>query len=219
MQTARSRCCNESMVVDSGFMTCVNCGSVTQRELDVGNIGFSSYGAPITSNVYTRSSRFSNKVLANLLGKTHHRCDDGLLLYLRQCRIKKKLQTPEQLLLRIADYTSPSMRKPYAFARQYWEQVTFQKVPPISQREEQFICKCFDECFFAWERLNLGRPKFPMTCVLRLIITQFNLSENAHYICRFARELRCPVRRLRYKKCFKKCIAYIKQNEQRCGFF
>ena len=218
MLTVLSSCYEADVVLDCGFNCCTSCGKVVQRELDTTCTSYNAcWGTVMNTTPYTRSSRFNTKILAALLGNVNHRCDAGLLRWLHFCNRKNRLATPEMLLKRISDYKT-TIRKPYIHSRCYWIAVKGGKLPTISNDEVVFIEKTFAELFYAWERLNLKKPKFPFTTALRLIVEKFELSDNMKYLCRFARKLRCPNRKKRYKENFEKCVAYIQTHAERTGW-
>ena len=214
MHCARSKCCNAQIVLDGGYSCCVACGGISKRELSSEITPFESTAThALVSQPYTRTSRFTKKILGALLGSatSHHKCQEGLLAYLRE-RMRRGVEcsTPESILMRIAEYKSKS-RKPYIHARAYYEALW--GVTPISppENEIRFISLAFEEIYFAWTRLDLGTPRFPMTTVLRLIVDYFDLT-NSKFLVRFGRVLRCPNRKQRYQENFKLCIQYLKQN-------
>ena len=215
MQNPSHRCCDEAdhFVLDNGYMTCVWCGKVGRRELDVSNTAFGNIPSRLKTN-YTRTGRFTNKIMGALQKRHHHNLDAKLLTFLRSA---SKCATPEDLLLCISQWERCPRgdRKPYIFAVRYWEALGG-SVKSISAREEKFICNIFHEIFFAAERLHLERPRFPMTTLLQLIVEEFATSREANYLIRFTKRLRCQIRQARYTDHFKQCISYIKENVERC---
>ena len=218
MQNEASSYCKDSIIVDCGFNCCAACGAVVQRELNTTCTSYNAcWGTVMNTTPYTRSIRFNTKILAALLGRVNHRCDPGLMRWLRFCERKDRVRTPEMLLKRISDYKT-TIRKPYIHSRCYWVALKGEKFPEINPREIAFIEKTFAELFYAWERLNLGTPRFPFTTALRLTVERFGLSSNMKYLCRFARALRCQTRAKRYKENFELCVSYMKDHADRTGW-
>jgi hypothetical protein len=213
MQNLLHRCCeNAAHVLDNGYITCVSCGCVHIRELDVANTAFGHTPSRLKTN-YTRSGRFATKIIGSLLKRHHHNMDESLLATLRARAAD--LKTPEDLLLAISRWEGKG-RKPYIFAVRYWEALG-RTMRVISDKEERFICNVFGEIFFAAERLEIEGPRFPMTTLLQLIVEEFEMSPEAIFMIRFTKRLRCQFRQARYTANFKRCISYIKKNESRCN--
>ena len=217
---AISQCCKSTFVVDGGFSCCRNCGGVAIRELDVNHTSFLQNTYTLKSNQYTRTKRFSQKILGALLRKTNYKPNPNLMLYLNSCRRRGLIQTPEDLLDAMSLYKTGGERRPYMHAATLWnEMVGTRKLPELAIAEERFISMIFEEIFYVWTRLELSRPRLPMSQALILIVHHFNLSTNAKFLVRFARKLKCGQRRERYKRLFLKCIAHIRNDENRVGRF
>ena len=217
MLTTGMSCCEaRSTIVCESFVTCVNCGAVGRRELDARETCWEHRPTIGHRSVYTRKARFQ-KILAALLLRTEHRCDESLLLYLKSEKRQGRVTKPEDIIKCISKYKT-SIRKPYMFARYYWREMVGSPTVIPSRDEIEFIVKTFNEIFYAWTRLSLKNPRFPMATAIRLIVHHFDLSNEAKFMCRFARVLRCQTRAKRYEKNFKLCIAYIKQHAERTGW-
>lgn len=120
MQNLLHRCCEGAAhVLDNGYITCVSCGCVHIRELDVTNTAFGHTPSRLKTN-YTRSGRFTTKIMGSLLKRHHHNMDENLLATLRDAQKRATLKTPEDLLLAISRWET-KWRKPYIFAVRYWE--------------------------------------------------------------------------------------------------
>jgi len=192
---------------------------VNGRELDVGVTCFAQQNMYLCTQQYTREGRFNNKILAAIFygGVAPHVMHKGLVKFLVQARITGKFEKPEDIIKLIGEYRT-TIRKPYIHARTYYEAVFGVTLNTPNELELRFIENTFTEVFYAWERLKLGKPRFPYTTVLRLIVDEFALSDETRFLVRFARRLKCEVRTERYARCFKLCIAYIKQNASRTGW-
>ena len=99
----------------------------------------------------------------------------------------------------------------------YYESIFNVDLPKIPDKELNLINKIFAEVFYASKRLNLPRPTFPMSMLLRLIVDFFAFGEDTQYVVRFAKLLRCPCRRRRYKMLFLKCLLYLINHGHRTG--
>ena len=186
---------------------CVVCGKVVARDLNTSNTSFSQRFSSLGQKRYSRKKRFNNRILGALQRRINHSLDLQLVRYLKQCHRRKKLNSPEELLLRMSEYRSP--RKPYLHALLYWTEVTGEKVELMTREDEHFISMWFDEIFFARNRLAFPRPRPPMATLLQLVVQEFDL-KNVKYLVRFTRHLRCPARTRKYYDQTQKCFAYIK---------
>ena len=192
------------LVEDTGFMVCINCGCVKSRALETVNRSFGT----ITSRLrpaYTRSGRFVKKVLGALNRRVSCFKNKLLLEHLRE----KKVSTPEAVLEGIRTWiTGSDARKPYVNASFYGAELGLGDVT-MSARDITFICKIFDEIFFAHKRLQFTGPNFPFSELLHLIVESFEFDACTVYVTRYAKRLRCPIRTERYAKMFRKCLRYI----------
>ena len=195
------------IVVECGMRVCVVCGKVVARDLNTSNTSFSQRFSSLGQKRYSRKKRFNNRILGALQRRINHSLDLQLVRYLKQCHRRKKLNSPEELLLRMSEYRSP--RKPYLHALLYWTEVTGEKVELMTREDEHFISMWFDEIFFARNRLAFPRPRPPMATLLQLVVQEFDL-KNVKYLVRFTRHLRCPARTRKYYDQTQKCFAYIK---------
>ena len=207
--------CSASPVTDSGYECCPGCGTVVRRELDVNHMSFLQSVSKLHTNAYTRTARFSEKIVAALLRKTCYKPRPNMILYLNSCKRANQINEPEDLLLAIANY-KPTARRPHMHATSLWEAtVGTEPLPQLAESEERFIKLLFEEIFYVWTRLNFARPRLPMGQAIVLIVKTFKLSSEAHYLVRFIRKLKCDKRRARYALLFKKCLEAIINDEHR----
>jgi len=206
-------------VTEAGYTCCSACGTIATRELDVNHTSFLQSHRRLPATTYTRTSRFSKKIVAALLRQTTYVPNPNIILYLDSCRERNLIKSPENLLDAIANYKTPA-RRPYMHATSLWgAMATTPKIPAISLREECFIIAMFEEIFYVWTRLELGRPRLPMGQAIILIVTTFGLSPQAHFIIRFIRKLKCDKRRARYHRLFHKCLGHIANDDKRRSRF
>ena len=89
--------CNaeEQFVVEQGYETCVRCGAVRRRELDVNNTAYYTHGNGDNNNnnnhhhyplknPYTRIKRFRKKIMGALQRRLNHDMNLGVLALLKQ---------------------------------------------------------------------------------------------------------------------------------------
>ena len=191
------------LVEDTGFMVCVNCGCVKSRALETANKSFGT----ITSRLrpaYTRSGRFVKKVLGALNRRVSCSTHKLLLEHLKE----KKAATLEAVLEGIRTWITKDARKPYVNAAFYGVELGLGDVT-MSKRDIVFICKIFDEIFFAHKRLQFTGPNFPFSELLHLIVESFEFDPSTVFVTRYAKRLRCPIRTKRYAVMFHKCMNYI----------
>ena len=185
-------------------MVCINCGCVKSRALETANKSFGT----VTSRLrpaYTRSGRFVKKVLGALNRRVSCSLHKLLLAHLRE----KKVSTPEAVLEGIRTWiTGSDARKPYVNASFYGAELGLGDVT-MSARDVTFICKIFDEIFFAHKRLQFTGPNFPFSELLHLIVESFEFDACTVFVTRYAKRLRCPIRTERYAKMFRECLRYI----------
>ena len=203
-----SKCCNAALVCEHGYVACAGCGCVARRELDTNVVTYQQCGA-YSFSAYTRKNRFCRKIVGSLLGRVGHAIDVDLLNDIK----RTGASTPEGFLEAIAKHKT-ICRRPYIHVTRYWE-ATGRSLPTMSDFEVKFLERMFDNLFFAWARLGLPDPQFPYTTLLQLIVHHFQLSENAHFLIRFTRRLRCAKRRVRYALLFEKCVAYVANHGER----
>ena len=210
-------CCENAAppVIDSGYACCPSCGRVSKRELDVNHISFLQSVSKLHVNQYTRTSRFSEKIVGALLRKTSFKPNPNMILCLNDLRRRGEIEEPEDLLVAVASYKTTA-RRPYMHATSLWSAMHgTAALPEIDAREEKFIKMLFEEIFYVWTRLNFPRPRLPMGQAIVLIVKTFELSEQAHFLIRFIRKLKCAKRSRRYANLFKKCLEYIRNDDNR----
>ena len=211
-------CCeNPLMVCDSGYNCCTRCGQVKARAaLETSVQAFASrVSHAIKTRTYTRQSRFNTKIVSALFYCQHspHQVHTGLLRFLNSEKRNGNYSKPEDTITLISRYRT-NIRKPYLHARTYYESVFNVKLKTISLKERLFIEQTFKEIFYAWNRLNLGKPAIPYCTCLRLIIEEFG-SKEARFMARFLRKLKCQLRERRYRQNFLQCLNHIKLNARR----
>jgi hypothetical protein len=210
-----SPCCEAPWVVDNGFKCCCQCGAVASRELDVNATCFQQSVSKLQTSQYTRTGRFSQKVVGALLGTTNWTPKPELMVYLNSCRARNLASDPEQLLNCVALYKTQT-RRPYMHATTLWRNmVGTPKIPKLRQSDAQFICDVFTEIFYVWSRLDFDRPRLPMGQAIILIVDTFEMGEAAQYLVRFVRKLKCQRRRKRYATLFLKCCHCIRNDRHR----
>ena len=212
-----SRCCDAGeFVCDNGFCCCVACGKVASRELDVRVMSFAqSVPRRLVYQQYTRCARFSDKIVAAWLGRTNYKPSPAIILYLNAEWAASRVRTPEELLTAIASFASCA-RRPYMHATTLWSaSLATPPLPTLHPATVHFINKFFEEIFYVWTRLDLGRPRLPMGQAIVLIVTTFGMCEEAQFLSRFIRRLKCPKRRARYLRLFTKCVHHIVNDRRR----
>jgi hypothetical protein len=188
---------------------------VARRELDVNHLSFLQSVSKLHYSQYTRTARFSQKIVGALLRQTNYTPNPNMILYLNSCRRRAIIDSPEDLLVAIANYKTTE-RRPYMHSTTLWNAMAnTSELPKMELREELFVKLIFEEIFYVWTRLELERPRLPMGQAIILIVTTFDMSDEAKYLVRFIRKLKCEKRRERYFRLFHKCLQYIKQDEQR----
>jgi hypothetical protein len=210
-----SPCCNSQYVLDNGYMCCRSCGAIKARELDVNHISFLQNVSKLHSVQYTRLGRFSQKIVGSLLQTTNYKPPENMILYLNSCRQRGVCETPEDLLVAIANYKT-TVRRPYMHSTTLWSNmVGTPKIPTLGDVDKRFMCLIFEEIFYVWTRLDFERPRLPMGQAIVLIVENFNMGPTAKYLVRFIRILKCAKRRERYSRLFKKCLRHIKHEQHR----
>jgi len=149
---------------------------------------------------YSRRTRFLKKILGALRLTASHTIDAKLMEYLK----KLKIDTPEELLSAIGKFPSKG-RRPYQFAMFYWYALG-KPVPRCTDADVRMLVYEFDQIQTAWNRLNIKRPCFPYVFVLEKLVEAAKYSKGVKAFVPFLRKLRCPKRRVRYEKLFRKCI-------------
>jgi hypothetical protein len=214
-----SPCCNSQYVLDNGYMCCRSCGAIKARELDVNHISFLQNVSKLHSVQYTRLGRFSQKIVGSLLQTTNYKPPENMILYLNSCRQRGVCETPEDLLVAIANYKT-TVRRPYMHSTTLWSNmVGTPTIPTLGDVDKRFMCLIFEEIFYVWTRLDFERPRLPMGQAIVLIVENFNMGPTAKYLVRFIRKLKCPKRRERYASLFQKCLLYIKHEQHRSRRF
>ena len=192
------------LVEDAGFVVCMYCGCVKSRSnLTTKNTSFGT----VTSRMrpaYTRSGRFTKKILGALNRRISAQVDELCVKHLKE----RKIKTPEDVLEGIRTWVTTSARKPYVNAA-YYGRILGLKDVVMSPRDEVVIRLIFDEVFFAHKRLGFKGPNFPFSELLHLIVESFEFDESTKYVVRYAKRLRCPIRTARYEIMFRYCMAYI----------
>ncbi len=177
----RKTCCGQECVADEGFIFCQACGKTVAQHLETSSTCYSQscYYVPIG---YTRKSRFVKKVLGALRMMATHNVNSNLMSYLK----KRKVDTPAQLLQAIAVFPTKG-RRPYSYAMYYWKALG-NEVPQCTDADVRLITAEFDNIFFAWERLQLKRPKFPYAFLFRKLVgTNTAYSKGARELVPFMR--------------------------------
>ena len=203
------KCTDPRFVTDSGFKTCVLCGCVAGRDIDTRHVCYSQSLYSLRTTNYSRKMRFDQKILAALQRDVSHNINSALLSYLRQCKRRGMISTPEDLLSRMSEWQSA--RKPYIYAVFYWENLFNTTLPKIDHVDAMLLKRVFEEVFFAWERLRLPTPRIPIATCMQLIVKEYQL-DSAKFLVRFTRKLRCKVRQKRYEEAFEKCLTYISKH-------
>jgi hypothetical protein len=212
---ATSLCCEAPYVTEGGFTCCTGCGAVARRELDENKISFLQNVSYLNNPLYTRAGRFSKKIVAALLQKTSYTPPEHIVLYLNDAHRRGVLVQPEDIITAIAKYKTTA-RRPYIYATCLWNAMAYTApIPEISDVNERFIKILFEEIFFSWTRLDIARPRLPMSQAIVLIVENFQLGDEATYLIRFIRKLKCQRRRARYFFYFRKCLRYISNDAKR----
>ena len=218
MHVACLTCKGQHFVCEAGYRTCIRCGVVAGVQLDADATGYQNVPTHSIKVSYTRINRFKTKILGALQRHLNHRVDTEVLSLL-----KTKFDKPPTPELFIDGLTqielNSNRRKPYMYVAYYYEYIFNVTLPHIPTHEEKIINRFFAEIFYATNRLQLLRPTYPMTTLLRLIVFTFEFSPETTYIVRFAKGLRCAKRRRRYREDFEKCCAYIRNDGDRSGLF
>jgi len=210
MNSPVARCCNcngESFVVESGYNTCISCGTVISTDLNENACSFDHTPTHSIRTTYTRIKRFKSKILGGLNRNLHHTIDQEIFSLLKE-RLDTRPVSPEQFLDHLSSLEI-GRRKPYIHVVYYFEAIYKVRLPVIPQEELEKIANLFHEIFFANDRLKLERPTFPMATLLRLIVDNFEFSLKTQLVARFAKRLRCERRRRRYRLMFQKCCRFI----------
>jgi hypothetical protein len=220
-----SQCCDGgdggdgAFVLDNGFTCCRNCGGVRKRELDVNHMSFNQQVSRLAPTQYTRTARFSQKVVGALLQTTNYKPTNSMILYLNSCRRRNLINTPEELLTAVANYKTDT-RRPYMHATTLWTNMIHTTAIPVLQDvDKRFICLMFEEIFYVWTRLDFPTPRLPMAQAIFLIVEQFDMGATAKYLTRFLRKLKCIKRRTRYVRLFTNCLSHIKNERHRSQRF
>ena len=219
MQSKTETCCSEPLASRDGFLVCLHCGKMFRPHLDTHMTSYNQCFGYIKSG-YSRKNRFEKKLIASLRCLAHYNIDTELVKHLK----KLKIETPEQLLVGIAQYPKKKPRKPYMYATYYWVALG-KSIPCMTENDIRMLDHSFDQIFFAWRRLRVSGPHFPYAYLMRKIVSDSDeFSDNIRYLMRFLRVLRCRSRRLRYDKLFETCknldlknATYNIINESNCG--
>ena len=196
------------MIIDEeSFAVCSECGVVSRRHLDTSVISFGSSSTPMR-HVYTRKGRFSTKIIGTLL-----RTGLTPMLHTELVDIVRNCVEPEDVVSAIAAWKPPAnTRRPYIHAAYYWI-AAGGTLPDVPEHEIRRVILAFEDCFFAWHRLNIVGPSFPYVWLLRALVAPGNglceFSEGLRMITRFTKPMRCEKRNKRYAEIFKKCVRYV----------
>lgn len=210
--------CNGSTVIDSGYHTCIKCGAIQRRQLDQNATSFDHSATHSLKIEYTCITRFTKKIMAALQRSLHHNIDLDVRRLLAKMFTAESRPTPERFIDAMSVIRlDRRRRKPYNYMTYYYESIFNVDLPVIPDAELKRINLIFAEVFYASKRLNLCRPMFPMTVLLRLIVDFFEFSDETKYVVRFAKQLRCMSRRRRYKMMFVKCLLYLINHGKRTG--
>ena len=192
------------------------CGQIARRQLDENATSFDHAATHSIKIEYTRITRFTKKIMAALQRRLHHNIDKTVRDLLAEMFTDIDRPSPERFIDAVSVIRlDRQRRKPYNYVIYYYESIFNVELPKIPEHELTLINKIFCEVFYASKRLNLPRPTFPMSMLLRLIVDFFDFSEDTQYVVRFAKLLRCPCRRRRYKALFIKCLLYLINNGYR----
>lgn len=219
MHSKTETCCSEPLASRDGFLVCLQCGKVARRHLDTRHTSYTQCFGYVKPG-YSRKNRFEKKLIASLRCLAHYNIDVKLVAHLKTLNI----ETPEQLLVGIAQYPKKKPRKPYMYATYYWRALG-KHAPPMTPNDIRLLDLAFDQIYFAWRRLHVNGPQFPYAYLMRKIVADSpEYSDNIRYLMRFMRVLRCRSRRLRYDKLFETCknldlknVTYYVINEPGCG--
>ena len=218
MHSARAEQCSKcggSFVVDNGFKCCRECGCVAKRELDSNHTSFNQNVSKLRGVTYTRTGRFTKKIIAALVREATWRPSNHLMIYLNDLRRKNQLKTPEDLLVYISQYQTQD-RRPYMYATILWTAMdNTPKILDMPRHEIDFLKEFFNEIFYVWTRLGFEKPRLPMAQAVILIVEVFKLSPAAQQTIRFVRRLKCPIRQARYRLLFQKCCIAIVNDDYR----
>ena len=191
-------------IVDNGYNVCCDCGRVGPQALDVRNVSYSGVRSGYIRILYTRSNRFSSKVLSALNRKISCAIDPNLVKHLK----KNKASQPEDVLEGIRTWVTSAKRKPYIFASTYGMEIGL-KDWTMDPNDICRIQTIFDEIFFAHKRLQFDGPNFPFSELLHHICDNFEMEPCTQYVVRYAKRLRCDSRTRRYKAMFDMCLAHV----------
>ena len=193
-------CCTEPVAIRDGFLVCLECGKMKRHHLDTRMTSYNQCFGYVKP-AYSRKNRFEKKLIASLRCLAHYNIDTGLLNHLK----KFNIETPEKLLVGIAQYPKTKPRKPYMYATYYWVALG-KHIPSMTANDIRLLHQTFDQIFFAWNRLHVRGPQFPYAYLMRKIVADSHeFSDNIRYLMRFLRVLRCRSRRLRYDRLFDTC--------------
>ena len=159
----RQNCCGVPCIADDGFAVCTVCGKMVAQHLETSSTCFSQSCYYVPAG-YTRKTRFVNKVLGALRMLATHNVNPKLMEFLK----KREINNPDDLLDAISAFPIKG-RRPYSYAMFYWKALGFE-VPRCTDADVRLLTREFDEMFFAWERLNLKRPKFPYAYLFRKLV-------------------------------------------------
>ena len=198
---AKSRCCENTLIVDDGYYICTNCGTVERPCLDTGRTAYNHTPKFTIVKPYSRKTRFFKKCLALLLCQVHCKLNEHLLEFLKA----KPIKTPEDLFVYMGKYETKG-RRPYDAIVFYWVALGF-KQPRCTDLDIKHLRRDFDNICFAWDRLGFKRPRFPYSFLFRKIVDSGGekYSPGMHELTKFVRKLCCPSRRRRYESIYKKC--------------
>ena len=190
-------------ITDNGYFVCCYCGRVGPQALDVRNVSY-THESGYLRVMYTRSNRFSSKVLGALNRKISCAIDPNLVNHLK----KNNATQPEDVVEGIRTWVTSAKRKPYIFASTYGVAIGL----PDYTMDPNDICRIvtiFDEIFFAHKRLRFKGPNFPFSELLHLICENFEMEATTEYVVRYAKRLRCDTRTQRYKEMFDECLTHV----------
>lgn len=204
MYSKESTCeCSVSDIIhENGFVVCVTCGEIFRRSLETSHVSFQQQHYRIQT-LYSRRSRFEKKVLGSLRRFTNHEISSDLMDFL----LKHRPETPQELLRNISLWKTTE-RRPYQHAMDYW--VALGNHQPVCTDADVRLLKVkFDDFFFAWERLQLMRPKFPYAYLFnKIVIGSEKFSDGMKALVQFVRILRCRKRKKRYDILYEKCVNF-----------
>ena len=201
-----SLCCTSETASEGGFVLCLCCGKIQSPALETGCTSY-NHSSYYMAKPYSRKSRFEKKVLGLLRRRANHKIDEDLMIFLKT----RKIKTPQNLLCEISLYPTKG-RRPYSAIMYYW--VCLGKTQPVCTDADVRQLKIdFDHIFFAWRRLGYPNPKFPYSYLFAKIVeSNKKYSSGIVEMVRFVRQLRCPKRRERYDRLFKKCKQFEYKN-------